>query len=324
MRALRLAGMGEDTMDLAADDAVEAILRDELARENRALAAVVPVLRHLLSSEAHALLSDAILARVRGMMFDCAAQLAAALAGRDPATRSAATMDPAALDHWAEVLMADEALLAFCHALATESLIAERFQQRHAIDPVLSPLLQELIASDDPAIASLAMSTLAAQSRFIQSQRRMELPLGELPAELFHAAMAHGAQSAADEAAQAGLQRLHASYDEAVSRLGLLARLVATMRRGAMAALALDHAGLALFASALAAETRRPRGDGVLACHEGQGARLALALRAAGLSLPVIERQFLLVEPAARMPRAIASLSPERAAALLASPGAGR
>ena len=62
--------MGEETMDLAADHAVEAILRDELAREARALGSVVPVLRHLLGSEARGLVSDAILARVRGMIFD--------------------------------------------------------------------------------------------------------------------------------------------------------------------------------------------------------------------------------------------------------------
>lgn len=57
--------MGEETIDLAADDAVEAILRGRLAREGRALASVVPVLRHLLGSEAQSLVSDAILARVR-------------------------------------------------------------------------------------------------------------------------------------------------------------------------------------------------------------------------------------------------------------------
>ena len=62
-------------MDIAADHAVEAFLRDELARENRAATAVVPVLRHLLNSDAHALVSDAIVARVRGMVVDCAAQL---------------------------------------------------------------------------------------------------------------------------------------------------------------------------------------------------------------------------------------------------------
>lgn len=305
--------MDEEILDLAVDHQVAALLRDELARENRAMSAVVPVLRHLLASEAQTLLSDAILARVRGMIFDCAAQLVAALENRDPAMRAISQTDQALLEHHAEALLENEALLGFCHALANESLLAERFQQRHAIDPVLSPLLQELIASEDPAIASLAMSALAAQSRFIQTQRRMELPLGELPAELFHAVIAR-----IQNDGQPGMARLRASYDEAVSRLGLLARLVAAMRRGALAALALDHAGLALFASALAAHNHLSRAAGVLACHQGQGVRLALALRAAELSLPAIERQLLLVGPVSRMPRVIATLSSTQAAALLA------
>lgn len=306
--------MGEETMDLGADHAVEAILRGELARETRALAAVVPVLRHLLSSDAQTLVSDAILARVRGMILDLAAQLLAAQEGRDPATRSAGG-DRAQQDRMAEALMADEALLGFCHALAAEHLIAERLQQRHAIDPVLSPLLQELIASEDPAIATLAMSTLAAQSRFMQGQRRMELPLGELPAELFHR-LARGAQSSAN--GNGGLERLQASYDEAAGRIGLLARLIAAMRRSAVAALALDHAGLALFTAALANAVRCGRSEAVLACHEGQGIRLALLLRAGGLTPAAVERQLLLVEPAGRLPRALGALSADRAAAMLA------
>lgn len=304
--------MGDVTMDLAADDAVEAILQDGLARETRALLAVVPVLRHLLGTEAQGLVSDAILARVQGMVQHCAAQLLAAEAGRDPAAGHAAAGDPAALDALAEMLTADAGLLAHCHALAAESLIAERLHHRLGLDPVLSPLLQELIASEDAAVAALAMSTLAAQSRFMQSQRRMELPLGELPAELFHALAAR--------IAGAPRERLAARYDEATSRLGLLARLVAAMRRGAVAALALDHAGLALFASAMAAETRSERSEAVLACHESQSLRLALLLRGAGLSLPAIERQLPLASPAAGpLPRALDLISPERAAALLAA-----
>jgi hypothetical protein len=279
----------------------------------RALSSVVPVLRHLLGSEAQGLVSEAILARVRGMILDLAAQLLAVRAGRDPAAR-APDGDPAVLDMLAESLMGDEALLAHCHALASESLVAARLQQRHAVDPVLSPLLQELIASEDPAVAALAMATLAAQSRFVESQRRMELPLGELPAELFHALLAR-------VQGDAGHARAQMNYDEATSRLGLLARLVAAMRRGAVAALALDHAGLALFASALASETRVPRGAAVLACQEGQSLRLALLLRAGGLSAPAIERQVVLAEPAALLPPAIAALTPPRAAALVAADG---
>lgn len=306
--------MGDETMDLAEGAAREAILRQELARENRALDSVVPVLRHLLASEGHRLVTDAILARVRGMLSDLAGQLLAAAAGRDPALRATGSADLAERDALAETLAGDAALLVHCHALAAESQLAERLHQNHGVDPVLSPLLQELIASDQPVMAELAMNVLAAQSRFIQSQRRMELPLGELPAELFHAlTAAHGPGGNA-------VRLLHAGYDEAASRLGLLARLVSALRRGAIAALSLDHAGPALFASALAALAREPREQAVLACQEGQGARLALALRSADLSPEAIARQFALIDPAAGVPRELAALSPDRARLLL---GAG-
>ncbi len=310
MPALLVQRMGEDTMELAAARDVEAILAEELARESRAMSAVVPVLRHLLASDTHALVSEAVLARVRGMLSDLAAQLLAAGAGHDPSSRYPFASDPAARDELVMTLSGLGALLSFCHALANEGILAERLQQRHGIDPVLTPLVQELIASADPAIGALAMNMLASQSRFMQSQRRMELPLGELPPELFHAVVAFAGNPG-------GLRQVQNDYDEASSRLGLLARLVSTMRRGVVAALSLDHAGLALFTSALAAHTRLPRERCVIACHEGQGARLALALRSAGLGLRAMERQFLLVEPSARMPRAIAELSPERARLML-------
>lgn len=312
--------MVKQTMDMAGDDAVEAILRDGAARELRALSAVVPVLRHLLGAEAQGLVSDALLARVRGMIVDLSAQLLAAHSGHDPAVRSGSE-DPAAIDGLAAALLADERLLTHCHALAAESLIAERLQQRHGIDPVLTGLVQELIASQDSGVSALAMQALAAQSRFVQSQRRMELPLGELPAELFHAVLAC-AQTEAGEGA--GLARLKSGYDEAMSRLGLLSRLVSAMRRGSVAALALDHAGIALFATALAQETRSARHHAVLACHEGQALRLALMLRAAGQASPTIARQLALVDPAASLPDFLATLSPERAAALLGTDEAGR
>jgi hypothetical protein len=306
--------MGDETMDLADGATVELILRDELARESRVLGSVVPVLRHLLASEGQRLVNDAILARVRGMLSDLAAQLIAAGAGHDPSLRYPDGDASQGRDALAEALAGDAALLAHCHALAAESQLAERLHQHHGIDPVLSPLLQELIASDEPVIAELAMSALAAQSRFIQSQRRMELPLGELPAELFHSLTA----SHVHDAGAARL--LQATYDEGAGRLGLLARLVSAMRRGAIAALALDHAGLALFASALATLSREPREQAVMACQEGQGARLALALRSAGAGPEAIARQFLLIDPAARAPQGLADITPERARMLL---GAG-
>lgn len=302
-------------MDLADGGALEAALRDELARETRALASLVPVLRHMLASDGHRLVSDAVLARVRGMLSDLAAQLLAAAAGRDPAVRLPADADRRAHDALADALAGDPLLLAHCHALAAESLTAERLHQHHGLDPVLSPLLQELIAAEDPLVAELAMNTLAAQSRFIQSQRRMELPLSELPAELFHALTAR--HLGADERGGDAARRLHETYDEGASRLGLLARLVSAMRRGAIAALALDHAGLALFASAVAALGREEREDAVLACQEGQGARLALMLRSAGMSPENIARIFPLVDPASRAPQGLEDIAPERARLLL-------
>lgn len=300
-------------MDRAADHGVEAILRDELVREGRALTAVVPVLRHFLNSDADTLVSDAILARVRGMILDLAAQLAAVAAGRDPATRARTGEDEAVSEALAARLTGNEVLLSHCHALAVESLIAARLHQRQALDPVLSPLLQELIASEDPEVATLAMSALAAQSRYVQSQQRMELPLGELPAEILYGLIAEARQEAADAAA---LAQLTAAYDEAATRIALMARLVSAMRSGTIAALAMDHAGVALFASTIAAATRSPREAAILACHESQTTRFALLLRASGLSPAAIERQVLLLTPAARLPQGLGALTPEHAAIL--------
>ena len=134
-------------MDLADSGAIEAAFRDALARETRALGAAVPVLRHMLASEGHRLVSEAILARVRVMLADLAAQLLAAAAGRDPAIRLPLDAERGAHEALAEALAGDPLLLAHCHALAAESVAAERLHQHHAIDPVLSPLLQELIAA---------------------------------------------------------------------------------------------------------------------------------------------------------------------------------
>ncbi|KPQ22796.1 MAG: hypothetical protein HLUCCX21_05985, partial [Porphyrobacter sp. HL-46] len=88
--------MGDKAMDFAGDGLVEAILRDQLVREERALGSVVPVLHHLLASEGQTLVSEAVLARVRGMLADLAAQLLAAADGRDAALRFSGESDHAA------------------------------------------------------------------------------------------------------------------------------------------------------------------------------------------------------------------------------------
>ncbi len=291
------------------------MLAHELARSARAAEAALPVLRHLLASDGPALVSEAVVARVRGMLRDLARQL---VAGGRGALPPGGESDRAA-DVLAERLASDDALLAHVHSLALEGQLAERFEQRLSLDPVLSPLLQELIASDDAIVAELAMTALAAQTRFLQSQRRMELPLTELPADLLRAAIKHG-ESLADPPLATGLAALASGYDEGATRLALLQRLVTAMRRAVVACLSFDRAGLALFAQGLAALGGVPRSQAVLACHDGQAAHLALALRAAGLDVAGIERQLLLISaPIGPQLLAIAQLAPQQARAQLAA-----
>ena len=304
--------MGNVAMDRTDSISVEAILRDELARENRALRSVAPVISHMLETPGHSLVNDAIVARVRGMVGDLARQL---LGGEPGAVHEL-------VDQLGDRLSADSHILNHLYAVAMEGHLTERLEQRSSVDPVLSPLLQELIASDRPAVAELAMATLAAQSRFLQSQRRMALPLGELPAELFALIVSifEEAQLGLDahEVTRAGKYH-RAQYDEGAGRIGLCARLVSAMGKGSIAALELDHAGLALFATAISARARQPRAFAVLACHERQAARLALSLRAAGLDGEGVERQFLLLEPAELLPEGLSSVSSERARELLSA-----
>ena len=115
--------------------------------------------------------------------------------------------------------------------------------------------------------------------------------------------------------------RIRASYDESRSRLGLISRLVTGMGGGATAALSLTHAGVAMFLSALALASGQERDAAVLATNEGQLARLALALRAAGLKPTAVEEQFVSLHPDVSLPDGFDSLGADRAAALLARSG---
>ena len=173
--------MGDMAIDQTGSASVDAILKDELARANRALRGVAPVISHLLESSSHTLVSDEIVARLQGMLSDLARQL---LTSASTIERHGSA-DVLLIDELSNILASDGAVLNHLYAVAMEGHLTERLEQRSSVDPVLSPLLQELIASDKPNFAELAMATLAAQSRFTQSQRRMQLPLGELPSDLF-------------------------------------------------------------------------------------------------------------------------------------------
>lgn len=313
-----------DTLASPAVDAtaVEALLRDDLAQGDAMLGSVGAILRHLLTSDDSALFSEEVIARLRGMLADIARQLLDQFMGESGADHGAGPSDERQAE-LAALLAGQPALLAHVHAVALEAQLTDRLQARLSLDPVLSPLLQALISSPQSAVAADAMALLAAQARFIQAMRRMQLPLTELPADLLHAALltlrhVAGEHPEAAAAAQKAEAMIRSQYDESRTRLGQLARIVTGMGAGASAALSLAHAGVGLFLTALGLASGQDREMATLSTGDGQMARLALSLRAAGLKPETVEEQFLALHPEALMPTGFEVLGADRAAAMLA------
>ncbi|MXO74107.1 hypothetical protein GRI40_02585 [Altererythrobacter aerius] len=312
--------MDQNAINSSGDFAAERILFDALAHGDAVLGTIGPVLGHLLANHDHSLFSDEILTRVRGMVNDIARQLLLAqgeAAEVDDPRAFAATFAGALAD----TLLAERALTAHCHALAIEWHATARLEAQNAIDPVLSPLLQALVSSDDAPTAAAAMAALAAQARFVQQQRRMELPLSELPADLLHLCIASWRSHVGEqeEGVSGALARVRESYDEGASRLARLARLVHGMGPGMLAALSVAHAGVAIFLTALSAASHQDRALTVLATNDRQIARFALSMRAAGLKPRAIEEQFLYFHPEGALPPELDSLGADRARALLSA-----
>lgn len=312
--------MSGDSPGMPSIEQVEDVMRFELSRGDALLASAQPVLTHLLTSGDQLQFSDEIIARVRGMATHAARQLFDALAEADD------TLDRDALlashrEQLTETILSDSGFLVHAHALALETQWADKLHHRCGLDPVLTPFLQELAASSDAEIAGAAMHVLASQARFVQQQRRMELALDELPGDLFHRLLLamRSCDDLPEAAAEQAEARLRQGFDEAKSRAGQMARLLLALGQKADRALAIDHSGLALFASALANASNQSRDLAIHALGENQLARLALSLRAAGLSQGALEAQFLLLHPEITLPPGFDGLSAERAAALLAS-----
>ncbi len=314
------AGMSDMSKAMPTAESVEKMLSAELAQGDVILATAQPILRHLLANDEHALFSDEVIAKIRGMMVHLARQLLLALA-QDANVEDCDAFVQEREEALAVVLLEDTAFLGHAHALTIEAQLADRLQQRSGIDPVLSPLLQELAASEDQSLAAAAMRCVAAQARFMQNQRRMELPLKELPAELFHTATkllrTHGTDF--PEVAESLRDRLRDEYDESARRIGQVTRLLIAMGPKAKRALAVDHAGLAVFSTALSMASGQERDVVVLSLGENQCARLALSLRAAGLGQSAVEEQFLYLHPDITLPEGFDAVRVDRAAALLAA-----
>lgn len=318
--------MSEILAPARVEPSVEDVLRDELAQDDAVIGTIAPILRHLLANDDQSLFNDEIVARVRGMMDHLARQVLDAVEDAEGGG-ARHEHDATAVDRVLGTLVERGALLTHVHAQALEFQLGERLQARIALDPVLSPLLQALVASPESGTAATAMALLTAQARFVQAQRRMQLPVVELPADLFHAILQalRGIEGEPEVLARAEAT-LRFGYDEGRSRLGLMARLVLGMGGGATAALDISHAGVGLFLTALSLGAGQDRDLTALAAHEGQLARLALALRAAGVRPEAVEEQFLAIHPDVSLPDGFEALGADRAAAMLARSfaGAGR
>ena len=317
--------MSEEMSIGQAENALENELRTELEQGDRVIATARPILRQLIANDDHSLFNDEVIARIRGMVRHSVRQMLHAVADVMPASvAERAKREEFVDDHSATVaapLLDDAAFLFHAHTLVLEARLAERLQQRSGIDPVLSPLLQELAASSDPELAGQAMQVLAAQTRFMQHQRRMEWPLNELPADLFHKAILvlQTTTIAPADVLFAAQEKLRQEYDEGRRRVGQITRMIETMERKARRALALDHAGLAIFVTAMAVASEQDRELAVMALCDNQFARLALSLRAAGLEQREVEKQFVFLHPDVDLPSGFASLGGDSAARLLAS-----
>lgn len=302
-------------------EAVEQTMRQELAHGDVILATSGPILRHLLASDQHMLFSDEVIATVRGMMLHISRQMLFALArqegSNDPSAYASEREEDLAL-----ALLEDSEFLSHAHAITIEALIAHRLSQRSGIDTVLSPLLQELVATTDETVAADAMRVLAAQARFMQQQRRMELPLNELPNYLLDKALEHfstlfGEATGAGNAAKA----MRGDYDPEKRRVGQIVRLIAGMQHRAKRALEVDHAGVSIFVTALGMAADQKRDTVILSLSENQCARLAISLRAAGLGQAAVEEQFLYIHPEISMPDGFDTIRADRASAMLADAG---
>lgn len=276
---------------------VEDTPRAQHARASGDAHATTEVLRQLISRERDNLFSEAILARTTAMLADLGQQLVHAYAESaeidDRSAFAAAHGD--ALGH---ALGDSSALLNHCHALAVESVLADTLHRRAAIDPALPPLLKDLLGGEDE-IAGAAMHVLAAQSRFLHSARRMELPLGELEPELFHEAIAALLELPIvyDEEGKAAKDRLAESYDDSARRLSQIARLHLLLQDQQREPFSLEEAGLALFAYGLATRTGRSRERIVLALAESDPAQLSDLLRAANWPLAQAQQALAILHP---------------------------
>ncbi len=266
-----------------------AALAANLASDDRALAGAIPIVSHMLGNQGQALLSDDVIARMRGTIDAIAQQLCFLTTGER------GDVDVSALG----VMLAESGgLINHCYALAVEGALTQQLSVEQGIDPALPALLQELIASRDTNIRQLAMALMASQARFVAGQGHGGAPLFELPIEIFNGVLDVWKVCGANQDNAYLVQKaseIRAQYVEEATRLGLLERLISAVGASAEIISEIETAGLAIFISAIAKSTGQPRDLVALSCQQQQCLRLAIALRATGRSTEANMRQLALL-----------------------------
>ncbi len=284
-------------------------LRNALAHERVVTRGALQALPNLLGG-GEGLLGQDVVARVAGMTGSLAHRLTGQLSDKPDPERERAI---------AARLAREPDVLAYLQALALEFRVGQRLFRDHALDPVASPTLSEFVGSGEPALSSIVAAVLAAQARFCGYMAAMELPIGELPAELFHAAIAC-AQSESERPFPADARK---SYVEADGRLSLLDQLATALLGQDGHPPDLRRDGLALFLSRIAMKSGHDRADLVLSLSSRDSLAFALVLLAADLQPTEAARQFALICPEARLPGGLWETTAAKARSLLETPAEG-
>ncbi|MGB7407843.1 MAG: hypothetical protein WA908_05005 [Pontixanthobacter sp.] len=271
--------------------------------------AVKPALRYWLEGTDRIVLSDQVVAQVRGMVASIANQLLTAVERRSSENTQ---------QLFAAFIESDQ-LLRHCHAVAIEGILTKRLYREAAIDPVNSSILSSRALSSDDDVAT---AVLNRQRSFILNQDRMVLPIGALPRKIFAVVVellertSRGFGEPIDPSDFAGLRK---GFDESESRLDVLEQLTAATPENALNALDIRKSGVALFLSALARSAHQTRTDIVFATGQEQVVRMALSMFAAGLNQAEIDSQFALLHPELAVPSIIDGMNKTEARELLVS-----
>lgn len=300
------------TFDQDAHAGSEATLRELLAVGEQTRRSLPQQLRHRIGFADPSLFDDELIARTRGLLVHLTAQICG---GRPSGSGSAEHLS--ARDAILRALFDHPAMLSHCHALALEYRLTRRLAEQAEVDPLLPPILQEMIASPNEKTSRLAAAVLAAQTRFLSNMERMQLPLRQLPGELLHDVFAIGRQWLGQPIiADAVEQAVRTSYDEGATRVALLGRLVDMTEFPNAWGWQLGEAGVALFLAKLAVAAGSNLHEAALLTTQSQIARLALTLRALRCNPGAINRNLYTLHDEVALPL-IAGMEPDAASAML-------